>query len=413
MRDIKKDFFGGNITKYTLYNEILKDEYIDGKSLSECNEILLKCLSEKLRKDGLQQVLPVLGAGVSVRAGIPTWDKLLHTMWCINGISKIEIEATQLFANGDLETGEKLGRFIKVLNSQKMIPPHSKDFLEYAQYFWNDIAESYSSSQRKEESTRKLIEEQFIRKVKEALSYPGKTWDETALQNQKETALGKIGQLVKDYNLNVITYNFDDLLEAYLKISNPPFQCKCIQDAQKMYREWDVSNVKIYHVHGCIPLTDFSGATRSQRIIFSESEYNQAEQYAYEWLNAVQAERIHRKDLMIVGFAAQDYNFKRILRNMPLLPLHEQKKIEELNVDTQSHFIFLPIEDILNDIELPRDENVKPEDEEWKFYIIKAVQIFMRYKSEYLKQYGMYPIWTSYEALPEMLNTLRKDFDQD
>ena len=408
MRDIKQDFFGGNITGDTLYNEILNDTCIDEKSLSECNELLLDCLKEKLKKGGLQQVLPVLGTGISAPAGIPTWDKLLHTMWCINGAAKLANEASQLIVNGDTETGEKLSRFITALKSQQMIPPHSKDFLEYAQYFWNDIAESYASSQRQGESIRRLIEEQFIRKVKDALSYSGKTWDKDALKRQADTALGKIGQLVKDYHLNVITYNFDDLLEAYLKSSYPRFQYKCIQNAQRMYMEWDISHVKIYHVHGCIPLTDFSRATQSQRIIFSESEYNQAEQYAYEWLNAVQAERIHRKDLMIVGFAAQDYNFKRILRNIPLLPLHEQKPIETLDEGTQAHFIFLPVEDILNDIELPRDKQIKPGDEEWKFYIIKSVQIFMRYKSKYLKQYGMYPIWTSYETLPEMLNTLRK-----
>ena len=45
------------------------------------NEALLVCLGEKLKKSGTHQVLPVLGAGISVPAGIPTWDRLLDNMW--------------------------------------------------------------------------------------------------------------------------------------------------------------------------------------------------------------------------------------------------------------------------------------------------------------------------------------------
>ena len=72
--NIKEIFFQGDISQDTL-NEIM------GDNIRKDNEALLVCLGEKLKKSGTHQVLPVLGAGISVPAGIPTWDRLLDNMW--------------------------------------------------------------------------------------------------------------------------------------------------------------------------------------------------------------------------------------------------------------------------------------------------------------------------------------------
>ena len=72
--NIKEIFFQGDISQDTL-DEIM------GDNIRKDNEALLVCLGEKLKKSGTHQVLPVLGAGISVPAGIPTWDRLLDNMW--------------------------------------------------------------------------------------------------------------------------------------------------------------------------------------------------------------------------------------------------------------------------------------------------------------------------------------------
>lgn len=72
--NIKEIFFQGDISQDTL-DEIM------GDNIRKDNEALLVCLGEKLKKSGTHQVLPVLGAGISVPAGVPTWDRLLDNMW--------------------------------------------------------------------------------------------------------------------------------------------------------------------------------------------------------------------------------------------------------------------------------------------------------------------------------------------
>ena len=72
--NIKEIFFQGDISQDTL-DEIM------GDNIRKDNEARLVCLGEKLKKSGTHQVLPVLGAGISVPAGIPTWDRLLDNMW--------------------------------------------------------------------------------------------------------------------------------------------------------------------------------------------------------------------------------------------------------------------------------------------------------------------------------------------
>ena len=72
--NIKEIFFQGDISQDTL-DEIM------GDNIRKDNEALLVCLGEKLKKSGTHQVLPVLGAGISVPAGIPTWDRLMDNMW--------------------------------------------------------------------------------------------------------------------------------------------------------------------------------------------------------------------------------------------------------------------------------------------------------------------------------------------
>jgi len=72
--NIKEIFFQGDISQDTL-DEIM------GDNIRKDNEALLVCLGEKLKKAGTHQVLPVLGAGISVPGGIPTWDRLLDNMW--------------------------------------------------------------------------------------------------------------------------------------------------------------------------------------------------------------------------------------------------------------------------------------------------------------------------------------------
>lgn len=397
--NIKNGFFGGAIDQKVL------EEILGEKNVKE-NEKRIEYLKKKLIQPGNKPVLPVLGAGVSIPAGIPTWDQLLNNMW----YRQIEIDLIYSGNGGEALTVEQ-EQLLEFIRAQTIVPPHSDDLLEYAQYFRHILTndrgyESIATAEEKE----LYLNKQFIQRIEKGLTHAipdadkSVKWNQQNIKRQRNRILGLIGRLVYKYKLNVITYNFDDLLEAYLKATYTKLSFKYIQDAREMYQEWDTRTCKIYHVHGCIPLTNYSGVRQSEKVIFAECDYLHAEQYAYDWLNAVQAERIHRKNLMIVGFSAQDYNFKRILRNLSPLTSQALKSDPLKDEGARSHFIFLPLEDFLKGIQLP--DEVKPEDIVWKEHIIWMLRRFMEYKNKYLREYGIYPIWTSHEALPDMLKSL-------
>jgi len=415
-KNVQGKYFGPKIEQ-TMLNDII------GEKNSNTNAMLLECLKEKLHSGKeLQHILPVLGTGVSIPAGIPDWCQLLDNMWHI-------YIKTEFSENMDSQPGDFKSSVYKCIRLPReccISPPHGNDLLEYAEYLRTSCYKESSMSGQQED----YVNNMFIHKVREGLRYPDKKWDKNFfLNNAGAELLRNICELVKKHSLNVITYNFDDFLEACMQASGASF--KSISDANTMYGQWDIKNKKIYHVHGCVRLTNFSGALESKSIVLAESEYMLAEKYTYDWLNAVQAERLHRKDMMIIGFSAQDYNFKRILHNLSPLPLEEQVKLENeldrildawehgqgkgvFNPDMHIHFIFLPVEDFLRNMRFQENEPedfglVAPTDKQWRDYICFVLRAFIDSRMTYLRKYGILPIWTSYETLLEMLKYLLRD----
>lgn len=403
-----------------ILNMILMDDFRDH------NATLLKVLKEKLQAGetdpSSRKILPVLGSGISAPAGLPTWDNLLNLLF------PIRLEMQMLppeIKSSLLQDPQKYGDVLDALNTGNMIPPYCGDYLEYGEYI----------KQACDNGNPTIQGQEFLERTKKAMiDYRGNTFTCSDIQDQENYILGKVSRLIFRFSLNAITYNFDNLLEACLAIVCGAQNVKCIAEADKMYTDWDLSTIKVYHVHGSLQMDGLEAyGTASQKITFAESEYYDAEHFGYEWLNAVQAERIHHKNMVIIGFAAQDFNFKRILRNMK--PYDTVKKVEDLTKDDPIHFIFLPVEDIFKSIKLPLDMLTEQQmvnhadfpqemktrlsahllkgilkDEEKilkQNYFLKAViATYMIYKEEYLHKYHIYPIWTSHTVLPTMLDYL-------
>ncbi len=396
VQKIKQYYFNGKIGETDLENMM-------GTINRNRNNSLLKCLQEKLHSSSdVQHILPVLGAGICVSAGIPNWSQLLDNIW----YKLIKNDLTdKINSNPDeFPFYQSVYECLKTASNEKLPTPHGDDLLQYAEYLKHSITLGSTTNPDK----------LFIREVREGLNPSNKNYDPSFFPNQKNQILGRIGSMIEQFKLNVITYNFDDFLEAYLKTQGVIF--KSIPSSDAMYELWDTSTIKIYHVHGCIPLTTFSGAVESETIVFAESEYMRAEHYNYEWLNAVQAERFHRKDMVIIGFSAQDYNFKRILHN--LTPVSTDINEKDFDTKKHMHFIFLPVEDFLSEMQVPDDIYPPPVDaagnvdksdpnfNKWRNYITFVVRLCMSNKTNYFSQYGIYPIWTSHEALPIMINKI-------
>lgn len=122
-----------------------------------------------------------------------------------------------------------------------------------------------------------------------------------------------------------ITYNFDTLLEATLSSS---YGLEIDKDYHVYVDAQDPifgdGKPEIYHIHGSIPVpiskadhTVIQEGKQSKKIIFAEDDYYDIERISYNWTNLVQADFLQRSNCVFLGFSADDYNFRRIVKLMP------------------------------------------------------------------------------------------------
>ncbi len=341
-----------------------------GNIISGKNQQYMEKLTDKVQQDP-SKVLFVLGCGVSAPSGIPTWNRLIDKLWI-----------KQL----DRETKD----FMPLWKDPEFIPPHTPDLLEYAEWTKLRCKESEKRPAPVDSVSSIPLDMSILRDVYDI-------FDKCCDVDKCNDVVNAIGNIMKhEQKINAVTYNYDCLIEHYFEVND--IEYLSIYGKKSMYDFWDTTKRKIYHVHGRVPVPEIKNFSREnmldskEKIVLTESDYYEMERYAYDWINAVQAERIHRKNMIIIGFSAQDFNFKRILRNIKKEDVPNQQK----------HVIFLPVEDILKDITYPdkTSSNIMRESTQ------KIAQHYMDIKSLYLEQYGIYPIWTCYEELPKLLNRL-------
>lgn len=185
------------------------------------NDELITIELSKLLYDG--KLALALGAGVSKFLDFPLWWELVHGI-CVehNGESSV---------NKDTTTDEL------------------KDAIDEIE---RDIKDS----------------EKFKNLVKKILYKNGDYLnDRTVIQNELLISLGALmmGSRRGAVN-NVITYNYDDVLEWYLGLHG--FNVRVIYDPRTMTTNSDVT---IYHPNGFIPLQDNKRGSR--KLIFSETSF--------------------------------------------------------------------------------------------------------------------------------------------
>lgn len=103
--------------------------------------------------------------------------------------------------------------------------------------------------------------------------------------------LGAMAGLMKtdkdDLIYNVITYNYDNLLEVYLRnISGcRPEEVHSTVKGDDLRDFGNREGWNIYHVHGRIPVMEHEKEPMSGRVILTESDYYLEEQINYSWTN--------------------------------------------------------------------------------------------------------------------------------
>ncbi len=198
-----------------------QDNYqIPISSLPNNDKLIMRMLSEHLY-DG--KLALALGAGVSKFLGFPLWWELVHGI-CVehNGESSVNKDTT---ADELKDTVDEIERDIN--NPIK----------------FNDLV-------------KKILYKN--------VNYLN---DRTVIRNELLISLGAIGMRSRKGSANnVITYNYDDVLEWYLGLHG--VDVRVIYDPRTMTTN---SDVIIYHPNGFLPLQDNRGA--SSKLIFSETSF--------------------------------------------------------------------------------------------------------------------------------------------
>lgn len=212
----------------------------------------------------------VCGAGISMSAGIPSWNSLLWSMLnkCVTSKSEFSVESAQQ----SLPTSNIIvGKYLKLM-------------------LGNDF----------EVALKECLYEQ----LQEDQTYLGK-------KVYKETPLiyELINLLRPKRNSgsveSVITFNFDSLLEDTLN--------KYGIENQAIYNEGMIADSKyipIYHVHGYLPQ---EGDIKSPNIVFSEDAYHTQFIDPYSWSNLVQLYKYMENTCLFVGLSITDPNLRRLL----------------------------------------------------------------------------------------------------
>lgn len=199
-----------------------------------------------------------IGAGVSMAAGLPSWETFLDNIKeCIRN-TKIKNIISEIEENN------------LIIKAQKII------------------------AALKEEMTDVQVH-QIIKR---------------ALYAKKETEshlLDRVISLIQNMQVDaVVTYNYDDIIERKLEKCKVSF-FPILEGDEVMMRE----GMPILHVHGYIPKS--TNPTSIPYLVLDESSYNRLFNESYMWINVEQLHYMRNTNCVFLGFSMKDPNLRRLL----------------------------------------------------------------------------------------------------
>lgn len=374
---------------------------------------------EKLRQESIkdlknaykkEKIALVLGAGIDVPLGLPDWNRLLSMCFgmtlAMGAFSQRNYEEVHKQLQSDRMglQREQIKECIQALvkeGDNRIKAPISNMALENGQYFLNcmDIYKDETSLAMKNESAvSKSLYKQLIGNCLQPVYSLTEKKDGIFLSR----ILRACAKMVKEGKVTeVVTYNYDTLLETCLEEIEDIHDYMDHVDAESLTDS--TGKINIYHVHGCIPtkvkITDKKIAKlcgkASEDIVLSENDYYEIEKYPYDWRNVVQAKLLLQNHCLFLGFSGDDYNFRRILK---LQPKQKDKR-------TKRHYQMIALDGIWKDISR---EVEKIEKDNAKQQIMKQAMLnyYLDMRQRYLADYGIQPIWTTYEQLGDTLEAI-------
>ena len=215
-----------------------------------------------------------------------------------------------------------------------------------------------------------------------------------------------------------MTYNFEPLVQEHLLdlygLNNEKILTHPGKFSSTAYGSKDDLR-EIYHVHGFVPGERHTKRNiphvfpeESDYIILSEDSYYRVEKNeAYNWSSSIQSYFLNKYNCLFVGFSADDYNFRRILRQTRSIKPKPKSDFD----DKKKHFLVIPINDWVRNIyenicHMSINTNTKIGSDLLNRISENALlvtQQVLKCREEYWKRFNIFPIWVTVEEIPKLL----------
>lgn len=316
-----------------------------------------KNLNDSYKKDKL---VLVIGAGVSIEFGVPTWNNLLQLLM-VHTIEKdsnspdvLSQFFNEIFTPNPLISGRYLQRYFEENNSsfEKMV----------REVLYSDI--------------NKEKESDLFNEIIKLCVAPGKS-----------------------PNLDsIITYNFDDILESKLNSTGLEIPYKIIHGIGMEIKNGELP---IYHVHGFLPET--GKLTDSNKITFGENNYHEQYTNIYSWNNIVQINKFRDNTCLFIGSSLTDPNIRR------LLDIAYEQKGNKKNV----HYIIKKRIDrdyILNEMKsFELDDEIINNETNFENVISSLIRLYENFEENDSASFGVQTIWVKeWVEIPNILKKIRE-----
>lgn len=257
-------------------NELYNNKYVSEIEKDDFEKYKNNLIEKLVNTEMANNLALVLGAGVSCSEGALSWNDMVKNFEKIL-VNKLKIKSVL----------DKIGdtNLIATQLYKELLPKES-----YHKTIYNSIYNNYSKPQKNSDTLLENISI-LISKLREAR------------------------------NFRVMTYNYDNYVEQYLKIYNIKYNVIFdVSDTQNI-------NLPIYHVHGYLPMVKNKCEFKSDKndefkhqikylssIKLTEDDYNILYNDAYSWQIGVQLSFFRENRCLFIGCSLKDPNIRRLLR---------------------------------------------------------------------------------------------------
>jgi SIR2-like protein len=242
-----------------------------------------------------RELVLFLGAGVSIPYGVPSWQSLVLEL---------------LFDQA--ESTRRLGPMWP--HYRRAVASWMTDYFAYDPLVLARLVEHSLSKREGAVADGEIT--RFLERVREhlyaRLHPPG-----------SRTLLRAVADLLARPDAGVpavVTFNFDDLLEAELEERNVPFAKAVGPDRQSG------TGVRVLHVHGFVPQ---AGPIARAPMVFTEPDYHRLTESMFHWGLSEIVDALRKRTVLFLGLSMSDPSLRRLLdasRNAPIPPHYQVQK---------------------------------------------------------------------------------------